>query len=221
MIAWYLLLSLYLNIRVKFQVSNVHLDVQCDEFVQVLHNGAGHWLTVSNIGATNCKGKPEIFVYDSMYQSVGSFAKTQIAAMLASEQAQIDVKMMNVQRQEGGSDCGLFAIAFAPALVNGIQPAQLNFHQDAMRKHLYNCLEKGELTMFPLGKKTRRVKPIKSIKSVDFIELYCTCRMPQLPGEMVECSDCKDWYHVDCVSVPQEALDNTATPWFCSLCQHH
>ena len=119
-------------------------DVQCDEFVQVLHNGAGHWLTVSSIGAT--KGKPEIFVYDSMYQSVGSFAKKQIAAMLASEQARIDVKMMNVQRQEGGSDCGLFAIAFATALVNGIQPAQLNFHQDAMRRHLYNCLEKGELT---------------------------------------------------------------------------
>ena len=70
-------------------------DVQCVEFVQVLHNGAGHWLTVSNmsnIGAT--KGKPEIFVYDSM----GSFAKKQIAAMLTSEQAQIDVKMMNVQR---------------------------------------------------------------------------------------------------------------------------
>ena len=129
------------------------------------------------------------------------------------------MKMMNVQRQgaeqaQGGSDCGIFAIAFATALVNGIQPAQLNFHQDAMRKHLYNCLEKGELTMFPLGKKTRRVKPITS---VDFIELYCTCRMPQLPGEMVECSDCKDWYHVGCVSVSQKALDNTATPWFCSL----
>ena len=92
------------------------------------------------------------------------------------------MKMMNVQRQEGGSDCGIFAIAFAITLVNGIQPAQLNFHQDAMRKYLYNCLEKGELTMFPLGKKTRRVKPIKS---VDFIELYCTCRIPQLPGEMV------------------------------------
>ena len=54
-------------------------------------------------------------------------AKKQIAAMLTSEQAQIDVKMMNVQRQEGGSDCGLFAIAFATALVNGIQPASSIF----------------------------------------------------------------------------------------------
>ena len=67
-------------------------DASVMSFVQVLHNDAGHWLTVSNIGAT--KWKPEIFVYDSMYQSVGSFAKKQIAAMLASEQAQIDVKMM-------------------------------------------------------------------------------------------------------------------------------
>ena len=86
-----------------------------------------------------------------------------------------------------------------------------------MRKHLFKCLEKGALTMFPLGKKTNRVKQIKSF---DFIELYCNC-LPELPGEMVECSDYKHWYHVDCVSVPQEALDNTATPWFCSLCQHH
>ena len=32
------------------------------------------------------------------------------------------VNMMDVQKQAGGSDCGLFAIAFATALVNGKQP---------------------------------------------------------------------------------------------------
>ncbi len=153
-----------------------------------------------------------------MYQSIGSCTKKQIAALLASKQAQIDVKIMNVQRQIGGSNCGLFAIAFATALVNGILPALLNFKQDVMRKHLFTCLEKGVLTPFPLGRKTHRVK---HIKSVDVIKVYCMCRMSELPGGMVKCSDCEHWYHVDCVSVPRKALDNTATPWFCSLCQHH
>ena len=74
-------------------------DIQCGEFVQVLHDGHEHWLTVSRIDATE-----EILVYDSMYQSIGTFTKSQIAAILASQQQQVVVKMMNVQRQTGGYD---------------------------------------------------------------------------------------------------------------------
>ena len=44
-------------------------DVQRREFIQILHDGFGHWLTISTIGATN---PGEVFVYDSMYPSVGT-----------------------------------------------------------------------------------------------------------------------------------------------------
>ena len=37
---------------------------------------------------------------------------------------EITVNMMDMQKQAGGSDCGLFAIAFATALVNGKQPGK-------------------------------------------------------------------------------------------------
>ena len=185
-------------------------NIQCGEFVQVLHDGHEHWLTVSRVGATE-----EILVYDSMYQSIGTFTKKQIAAILASQQQQVVVKMMNVQRQTGGYDCGLFAIAFATAIVNGIHPTELTFKQDSMRKHLYECLNKGELTMFPLVRRSRR----SHVKSFVFIQLYCTCRMPELRGEMLECSGCKQWYHVDCVSVPKVALEDSKIPWFCPQCQ--
>ena len=167
-------------------------------------HGHEHWLTVSRIGATE-----EVLVYDSMYQSIGTFTKKQIAAILASQQQQVVVKMMNVQRQTGGAnDCGLCAIAFATAIVNGIQPTELTFKQDSMRKHLHECPNKGELTMFPSVRRSRR----SHVKSFDFIQSYCTCRMPELPREIVECSDCEQWYHVDCVSVPKVALEDSNIP---------
>ena len=40
-------------------------DVELGEFVQILNNQRGHWLTVSTIGCPH----PTIAVYDSMYHS--------------------------------------------------------------------------------------------------------------------------------------------------------
>ena len=48
---------------------------------------------------------------------------------------------VRVQQQFGGPDCGLFAIAFAMALVNGQDPAALTFDQGVARKHLRLCLQ--------------------------------------------------------------------------------
>ena len=40
-------------------------EVQCQPFVQILHDGHGHWLTISSIGGK--QGNTDISVYDSMY----------------------------------------------------------------------------------------------------------------------------------------------------------
>ena len=149
-----------------------------------------------------------------MYPSTGTYTKKQIAALISSEEKEIIIKMMNVQLQAGGCDCGLFAIAFATALANGIQPGVCTFKQDAMRKHLYECQNNGKLTMFPL------LKPIRQgglVRSRESMELFCTCRMPEIPP-MVECSTCGEWYHVQCVSVPEEALEDSSTEWRCANC---
>ena len=52
-------------------------------------------------------------------------------------------------KQIGPFDCGLFAIAAATALAFGINPVQVRFEQTAMRNHLFNCFETGELEVFP------------------------------------------------------------------------
>ena len=91
-------------------------EIQRQEFIQILHDGYSHWLTVSNIGGS---GNNEISVYDSMYPSTGTYTQKQIAALISSKEKEIVIKMMNVQLQYGGYDCGLFAIAFTTALADG------------------------------------------------------------------------------------------------------
>ena len=95
---------------------------------------------------------------------------------------------MNVQMQSGTYDCGLFAIAFATALVHGEHPGKFLFNQDSMRLHLMRCLELGEMTMFPIKKMRRSAG---RTKSEDIIELHCSCHMPEIPGvDVIECSAC-------------------------------
>lgn len=55
-----------------------------------------------------------------------------------------------VQRQVGGDDCGLFAVAFAEAVCRGDDPELLRFDQGKMRQHLEQCFVSGIMTAFPL-----------------------------------------------------------------------
>ena len=110
--------------------------------------------------------------------------------------------------------CGLFAIATATALAHGIQPGACSFKQNEMRRHLYKCLEKGTLTPFPLFKERRAGS---KVKYMDTIPIYCTCRMPE-NAQMVQCSRCAEWFHVDCVNPPQSAIDDSKVDWYCNFC---
>ena len=64
------------------------------EYVQVIHIGFGHWLTVTNIGA---ESDAEVMAYDSLYPSIGTFVQKQIAALLHTKQKEIKVNIMNMQ----------------------------------------------------------------------------------------------------------------------------
>ena len=52
------------------------------------------------------------------------------------------------QQQTNGSDCRVFAIAFATALVFGSNPQNLNFDIAKMRPHLVACLRAGQMSQF-------------------------------------------------------------------------
>ncbi len=98
-------------------------DVESGEFIQVVNNHHGHWLTVSTIGTLH----PVVNVYDSMYRSVSTGVK---ATLLHTEAKEITLNFMNVHIQAGGCDCGLFAVANATALAFGHSPGLFQYNQN-------------------------------------------------------------------------------------------
>lgn len=191
----------------------MNFNIEPDEFVQILHNGQGHWLTISTIGTSH----PVVHVYDSMYPSASTLVKAQIATILHTVYPTITLQFMDVQMQAGVYDCGLFAVAFLVSLALGKSPGQYHFHQDKMRQHLWRCFQNRKLSMFPYSKLRRATE--SSVKAVEEVHVFCICRMPELPNtKWIECSGCKNWYHRDtCVCVPPTALI-TNIPWFCIKC---
>ena len=179
--------------------------------MQVLHNGQGHWLTVSSIG----RNHGQVEVYDSAYSSSSTSCKVQITALFATQLPSIELMYMDTQMQSGSSDCGLFAVAFATAIVFGKQPGLFYFDQSQMREHLIKCLEQQNITMFPIKKSRWRSK----VKATEQVRVYCSCQMPELPGtEWIKCSKCREWYHAGaCVTVQQKHFD-VKCKWFCLAC---
>lgn len=59
----------------------MNFDVEHGEFVQVLHTGDGHWMTVATIGMKHAK----VQASDSLYMRVSTMAKAQIAILLRNQ----------------------------------------------------------------------------------------------------------------------------------------
>ena len=125
--------------------------VMRQEFVQVLHTGGLHWVTVSTIG---CKGNNKVNLYDSLYHGISPQTEEQIASLLFVDNAEhIEVSIPPVVQQTNGTDCGVYAIAFATALCNNLDPTSLKFNRRAIRDHLWQALQCGHLSMFPFEKR--------------------------------------------------------------------
>ena len=123
-------------------------DVECGEFIQILHNGQGHWLMISTIGTKH----PEVNVYDSLYSFASPSLKLQISSLLYTQHSHIMLVFKDVQMQCGSSDCGVFSIAFATALAHWQQPGNFIFDQHKLREHLFNCFESRKMSTFPIKK---------------------------------------------------------------------
>ena len=163
-------------------------DVEGGEFVQILNNQRGHWLTISTIDTSH----PTVNVYDSRLRTAGTRIKAQIASLLHTKAKEITLNFINVHIQAGGSSgCGLFAIANATALAFGNSPGNFQYHQEKMRQHLWQCFEKREMALFPVRK--RRRSP-DAVVTQDPFSVYCVCRMPEIfqDEQWVECSHCQE-----------------------------
>ncbi len=73
-----------------------------------------------------------------------------------------------------------------------------------------------EIVPFPQLRQ-RRLRPKKKVIPVNTIPLYCTCRMPET-DDMIQCSQCMNWFHISCVKPPQQAIDEFEEKWYSSNC---
>ena len=101
------------------------LEVQSrKEFIQILHAGGSHWITVSTVGCPLAS----INVFDSMNLQLTSSLKEIIADMLHTDSKFITINYVTMQQRAGGSDCGFFAIAAACTVCYGQDPGKLIFY---------------------------------------------------------------------------------------------
>ena len=115
------------------------------EFIQILHTGNSHWACVGTVG---CEDETVNF-YDSLYHNViDSEIEDQVINLVGQDNFN-GIRVVPVQQQLNGSDCGVFSAAFATCLAYGISPEMVQFDVSKMRTHLYHSLKLGTLEMFP------------------------------------------------------------------------
>lgn len=129
-----------------------NFDKVCGDFVQILHTGGNHWVCVSSIGCD----KGLVNLYDTLfYDVILDDLEQQVQNLVGGDFKELSV--VPVQQQSNGSDCGVFAIAFATWLVYTFDCIHLivlytnipQFHVPRMRPHLSACLKAGLITPFP------------------------------------------------------------------------
>ncbi|XP_073524300.1 uncharacterized protein [Phyllobates terribilis] len=180
--------------------------------IQIHHVGA-HWL----VSACN---NNSVTVFNSLHSSsISDTLKKQILKMYKPLfhgcNKILDVTIMCCQKQNGANDCGLFAIANAVALAEGVDLKSVEFNQAEMRSHLILCLEKGRLELFPYETKLRQ----KIYKKRLTLTTYCLCHVYKAHEHMVECSLCKSWFHLACVNIKKDdKLVTTRKRFYCPMC---
>ena len=135
--------------------------------------------------------------------------------MLMRPEEKVTIINEKVQRQVGGSDCVLFALAFTTDLCHCLNPTEQKYHQGSLWKHYITCLENAAMVPFP---KTEKRVPFHVGYKKSFVSIFCECRLPNDNAEYVQCFTCRAWYHPACVNIPKWAL-NSERGWRCRQCK--
>ena len=137
-------------------------------FVQILHNGSNHWVTVAS------KRENEVYIYDSSKtKDLPVEIAKQIAQLCSSKDRSIRVIRAEVQQQTDTISCGLFAIAFAFDVCAESDPRNVHYDQAKMRSHLLKCIKENCIAKFPRSQKRLSSK---CKNSITFLDVYCVCR---------------------------------------------
>ena len=112
--------------------------------IQIIHcKRRHHWVVATMM---NCDIY-QVKVFDSLYTFCDKETETIINNLFQWDSKRT---FSQCQKQIGGVDCGLFAIAFATALAYyGKQASKMKFVQEELKAHFVNCINKGVMSLFP------------------------------------------------------------------------
>ena len=184
------------------------------EFIHIVNTG-NHWVCLSTISTTSSPDTVKIF--DSLYQNTNSTAVEHACRMLMYPGDKVTFINEKVQRQVGGSDCGLFSLAFGTNLCHSIDPTNQKYNQGSMRQHYVNCLENGAMSPFPKTEKRGHVTWAGS----SHLLLFTVCvgyHMTEKNMFSAAMDIAKKWYHPTCVKIPAWAI-NSNRKWRCNKCE--
>lgn len=119
---------------------------QFENNIQIVHCAdRHHWIMVTTV---NCM-QGEVKVFDSIFFNCDKETMQTMYTLYQRASEHLTITMCRCQKQAGGTDCGLFSIAYAVALVHGMNPGKLKFYQDKVRSHLVDCFNKQLKVPFP------------------------------------------------------------------------
>ena len=211
--------------NLSFPLVNQNLLLGGYEYIQVLHTGADHWVTICVVSSNVVK------VYDSLYHSTTYFTKKQIASILHTKAHQVKLQIGMTQFQDNSLDCGVYAIAFATDLCQGNDPSQLKYDvPNKLRIHLVDSLKAQVMKPFPSVKLDCELGYL-----TEKMNIYCKCRLLYAPEHgfatkeiprsedihMIQCYTCEEWYHKSCANlsiVKIKELKKDDAKWLCEKC---
>ena len=178
-------------------------------YVQILNDGAAHWVTLQGESGNS------VNLYDSAFDYAEIGTKEQVASILQHTGTNIDIKQKPVVPQTGDHDCGLFAVAYATEIASGGDPTTIKYDQKALRGHFESCLTNQKMTPFPGSGHNNR----KAIIS-DQTEICLACHLPFRDGTDIMCNNCNVRYHISCENVSDAVCSRNKThqDWKCSNC---
>ena len=137
-----------------------------------------------------------------------------IAKLFHSAEQSFQVHMMNVAKQSGSMDCGLYTLANMTCLLLEADPTTLIFGKDELRPHLVQVLQCSKITKFPV-KLCRH--PFSRVQKILTCKVYCFCRFPEWScgDTMVCCGRCQERYHIEYLVPGAAQVKN----WFCNYDQ--
>lgn len=136
------------------------------------------------------------------------------ACELAKREKSFTMLVEEIQQQEEGDDCGLFAIAYAVMLCFNEDPCKATYNQDIMREALVKSFEKMDIVSYKTNVVTIDNSKRPKILYEWTCSVHCSCRKPDDGLEMGECSECKVWFHKECVKT------NFSDNWLCRQCAY-